>query len=217
MAAHHLSGAGGRRQLAVRLLTAVLSCVALILGGAPVTAAASPGAVLTFDEHQFLSSRPIVSTETFDEFASPTNFPPNRHRVVIDAVRFRSVDAAAPYWAVEREEFAVPTNALFRRFAEGFELSADLAVAFRDGGSVRALGFRLFPFGTPNSFELVVTEADGTSTSFALPTDISAPQFVGLSSPNRITRVLIRQRGDGTGGGISNFSLDDVSRGAIGR
>jgi hypothetical protein len=216
MVARTPSGAGGHRLVTARLLLAALSTAALVLGASPALAAAS-GPVLTLDEQQFLSSRPIVSTETFDEFSTPTEFPTTQRRVVIDGVRYRSVDVAPPWWIVDQEFFTQPTNVLFRRFSNGFETTADLAVAFRDGGSARAIGFRLNPFATNNRFELRVTEADGATTTVALPIGIVGPQYVGLSSPNRIRRVVITQRSDLPGVSLSNFSLDDVSRSAIRR
>jgi hypothetical protein len=200
----------------IRLLLAALSTVTLVLGASPAQAAAS-GPVLTLDEHQFLSSRPIVSTETFEEFSTPTEFPTTQRRVVIDGVRYRSIDPAPPWWIVDQEFFAEPTNVLFRRFSSGFDVTINLAIAFRDGGSARALGFRLNPFATNNRFELQVTEANGAVTTLALPIGMVGPQYVGVSSPNRIRRVLITQRSDISGVSLSNFSLDDVSRGAIRR
>lgn len=216
MAAHTRSGAGGHRLATFRLLLAALSTAALVLGASPAIGAVS-GPVLTLDEQQFLSSRPIVSTETFEEFSTPTEFPTTQRRVVIDGVRYRSIDPAPPWWIVDQESFAEPTNALFRRFSNGFGFTADLAVAFRDGGSARALGFRLYAFATNNRFELQVTEANGAVTTLALPIGMVGPTFVGVSSPNRIRRVRITQRSDISGVSLSNFSLDEVSRSAIRR
>ena len=216
MAAHTTSGAGGHRVVTWRLLITALSATALFLGASPAEAAAS-GPVLTLDEQQFLGSRPIVSTETFDEFTTPTEFPITQRRVVIDGVRYRSVDKAPPWWIIDQEFFAQPTNVLFRRFSNGFGTTADLAIAFRDGRPARAIGFRLNPFATNNQFELQVTEANGAITTLALPVGIVGPQYVGLSSPNRIRRVLITQRSDIPGVSLSNFSLDDVSRSALRR
>jgi hypothetical protein len=110
---------------------------------------------------------------------------------------------------------ASPDNALLRRFNSGSGPlgSLQLAIAFRDGGSSPALGFLLQPFATTSQFELVVTEASGDATTYLLPPDIG-DTYIGVSSPNRVTRVLIRQRSD-LSGGLTNFAVNDVSRGRI--
>ena len=106
---------------------------------------------------------------------------------------------------------------LLRRFNSGAGAVGRLrvAIAFRDAGSVSALGFRLEPFATlsPNAFSLIVTEANGETTSMALPRDID-DTYIGLSSVNRIKRVVITQDRELLGG-LVNFAVDDVSRSQI--
>src|SRR5436190_5081148 len=171
---------------------------------------------MTFDEAAFLNSAPLVTTETFNEYPSPTEFPPDQLRIVSKSIRFRSVDPSPePGWIIDLDGFPNPDNVLFRHFAvNGFEGTGQLAIAFRDGHSVPAVGFRLQAFGTPNQIELLVTETDGAVTSFFLPRDMYE-LYIGLTSPNGIKRVLIRQHPELTAGGMSNFSLDDVSRGQL--
>lgn len=212
MGALQMFATGRTVHSALRLLTAALLSAALVLPTAPWAAAGVGDAVLTFNESGFLRSRPIVSTETFEEFASPTEFPTNQRRIVIDSVRYRSVDPAPPFWTIELDGFPMPDNVLLRRFSSGAD-TAQLALGFRDGGSVRAVGFRLQPFATSNRFEIVVTEANGNTTSSLLAADIGT-RYIGLSSPNRIKRVLISQRPEPSGG-FTNFALDDVSRSRI--
>jgi hypothetical protein len=199
---------------AARVLAAALVAAPLALTASGGAAEAAPGATVTFDQTSFLSSNPIVSTETFDEFASPTEYPPTQRRVVIDAVRYRSVDPAPPGWVIDAG-VASPDNALFRRFSTGSGPlgSLQLAIAFRDGGSSTAIGFLLQPFATTSQFELVITEASGDVTTMLLPRDIG-DTYIGVSSPNRIKRVLIRQHSE-ISGGVTNFAVNDVSRGRI--
>jgi hypothetical protein len=195
------------------MLAGALIAVPLILVAHGGTADAAPDPTLTFDRAAFLSSNPIVSTETFDEFATPTEFPPKQRRVVIDAVRYRSVDPGPPSWAIDT--VGSPDNALLRRFNSGSGPlgSLQLAIAFRDGGSSPALGFLLQPFATTSQFELVVTEADLSTTTFVLPRDIG-DTYIGVSSPDRIKRVLIRQV-RAVSGGLTNFQINDTSRGRV--
>jgi hypothetical protein len=213
MGVHQVLAAGRLPHRAARLLAAALVAAPLAVAVQP-SAASTAGPTLTFDKAAFLSSHRIVSTETFDEFATPTEYPPRQRRVVIDSVRFRSVDPAPPSWAIDAG-VASPDNALLRRFNSGSGPlgSLQLAIAFRDGGSSPALGFLLQPVATTSQFELVVTEANGDATSYVLPRDIG-DTYIGVSSPNGVTRVLIRQHLE-TGVGLTNFAVNDVSRGRI--
>jgi hypothetical protein len=213
-----LSGASARTR-AMRLLIVGLLSAPLVLVSPLSAAAAESDVTLTLDEAAFLSSAPIVTTETFEEFPIPTEYPPTQHRVVIQSVRYRSIEHTSPSWVIDLDPAAdtAPDSVLFRRFNSGAGAVGRLrvAIAFRDGGSVDALGFRLEPFAqlSPNAFELIVTEANGDTTSFLLPRDID-DTYIGLSSPNRIKRVLVTQHSELTGG-IVNFAFDDVSRGRI--
>ena len=190
---------------AARIIAGVLVVAPLMVAAHGSSADAVAATTLTFDKTAFLSSNPIVSTETFDEFATPTEYPPTQRRVVIDAVRFRSVDPGTPSWVVDAG-VASPDNALLRRFNSGSGPlgSLQLAIAFRDGGSSPALGFLLQPFATR-----------GHTTSYLLPRDIG-DTYIGVSSPNGVKRVLIRQRSE-ISGGVTNFAVNDVSRGRIAR
>jgi hypothetical protein len=212
MGAHTFFTAGRAPHTMLRLLAGTLISVPLVLLAQPSNAAESD-VVLTFDQAAFLASQPIVSTEDFNEFPTPTEYPPKQRRVVIDSVRYRSVDQSPPSWAID--SINTPDNALTRRFNSGPGVVGplEMAVAFRDGKSVRAVGFTFLPFSPNNQFELIVTEADGATTSFFLRPDLGAT-YIGLSSPNLIKRVFITQH-SGLAGGITNFALDDVSRGRI--
>jgi hypothetical protein len=215
MGAHTFFAAGRAPHTMLRLLAGTLISVPLVLLAQPSNAAESD-VELTFDQAAFLASQPIVSTEDFNEFPTPTEYPPTQRRVVIDSVRYRSVDRTPPGWVIDIIGPPTPDNALTRRFNSGPGVAGHLAaaVAFRDGKSVRAVGFMLRPFFTLNNqFELIVTEADGATTSFVLPPDIGAT-YIGLSSPNLIKRVFITQD-SALSGSLTNFAFDDVSRSRI--
>ena len=98
----------------------------------------------------------------------------------------------------------------YRKFTNGAD-TADLAIGFRDGGSVTAVGFRLIPLGRPNSFELRVVEGDGAVTRVALGS-LEASTSIGLSSDAGVSRAVITQRPEFAAGVQTIFSLDDVSR-----
>jgi hypothetical protein len=219
MALHRESEELCRRRGALRVLVVGLLAAPLALVAQSPAANAEPGVVVTFDEAGFLSSSPVVTTETFEEFPIPTEYPPTQRRVVIQSVRYRSIENTSPSWVIDLDPAAVttPDSALFRRFNSGAGAVGLLraAIAFRDGGSVPALGFRLEPFAifSPNAFELIVTETNGDITSFPLPRDID-DTYIGLSSPNGIKRVVVTQHSEITGG-VVNFAFDDVSRGRI--
>jgi hypothetical protein len=214
MGIHQVLAARRAPHRAARIVAGMMVAAPLMVAAHGSTAEAAAATNLTFDEAAFLSSNPIVSTETFDEFATPTEYPPTQRRVVIDAVRYRSVDPGTPSWVIDAG-VASPDNALLRRFNSGSGPlgTLQLAIAFRDGGSSRALGFLLQPFATTSQFELIVTEATGDTTSYLLPRDIG-DTYLGVSSPNGVKRVLIRQHSE-ISGGVTNFAVNDVSRGRI--
>jgi hypothetical protein len=208
---------GGRPMRRFGTVALMCTLVAAHLGGG-VGSAAGPhrGHVrLTFDAARFAATQPITSIETFEGLLD-TQYPPTLRRPVIDSVRYHSLDPADPWWGFDVETRTSETDlstVLVRRFSEtGFLSKGELALGFRDGGSVRAIGLWLTISSFPNQFELRVTEANGATTSFMLPADVQGRIFIGLSSFRHIRRVLITQHPELTAGGMSNFSIDDVSR-----
>ena len=204
-----------------RFGTAALVCalVSLHVGGTVSSAGPKAGHVrLTFDAAQFAATQPITSVSTFEGLLD-TQYPTTLRRPVIDSVRYQSLDPADPWWGFDIETRTSETDlstVLVRRFSDtGFLGNGELALGFRDGGSVRAIGLWLTVFASSNQFELRVTEANGTKTSFMLPADVSGRIFIGLSSHRRIRKVLITQHPELTAGALSNFAIDDVSRSKI--
>lgn len=176
----------------------------------PVAADGRSRLRVTFDRAEFLATQPITSTETFESLDEQA-FPEDLIRPVVSSVRYRSLDTAAPSWGTQIEEWdGVASKALLRRFPNGYG-HLDLALGFRDGGSVKAFGFWLHAFATLNSMALRVTEVDGRTTVISLGTVVQRT-YIGLSSRKGISSVVIFQRPAQVGGAESNFSLDDVSR-----
>jgi hypothetical protein len=115
------------------------------------------------DPSLFLSTNPIVSTETFDEFPV-TQFP--GQSVTIDGVTY-SDPTLFPGWTVA-PSLSLPLlplsgpNALFTQFSD-----ANKTITF-GGGDVLAFGFTFIPFGANSEFDFQVVETDGSVSSFIL-------------------------------------------------
>lgn len=196
-----------RRRLA-QLLVGATAAMSITIGG---SVAVSAGGVkhtdrltVTYDEDTFRASSRRLVTETFDH---PTEFPPAKRTVAFRGVKFRSNDAADPYWKVD--------GGLYRGFSgDGPDSPAvGLGITFRNRGAVRNFGFRLDPFGTPNQFVIKVIEIDGTVTRRSLPTN-TGDRFVGLNSRIGIAKIVIVQDFESVGG-ATNFAIDEFSRSPI--
>ena len=182
-----------------------MAALAMVIGAGSSAQAGTGGVRVVYCEATFLAHHRIVATETFTG-ADPTEFPVAKRTVAFQQIKFWS-RTPDPGWAVGG---FVPGR-LYRTQATG-----NVAITFRGDGAVRALGFLLNPFGYPNQFELRVTEAGGAVTVVTLPPDITGDIYLGLSSPRGIVRIVVAQRPDLADGVSTNFSLDDVSRTAIG-
>ncbi len=196
-----------RRRFAHLLVGATAAMSMTVGGSVAVSAGGAKHAdrlTITYDEDAFRASSRRLVTETFDD---PTEFAPAKRTVAFRGVKFRSTDAADPYWKVD--------DGLFRGFSDdGPDSPAiGLAITFRDRGAVRNFGFRLDPFGTPNQFEIKVVEIDGTVTRRSLPTD-TGDRFVGLNSRTGIAKIVILQDFE-SAGGATNFAIDEFSRSYI--
>jgi hypothetical protein len=76
---------------------AAFAVVIVTLGSSTRAVAA---VILSTDRSLFLSSNPIVSTETFDDFPHPTQFPVTNHSVTIDLVTYFD-PAPNPGWTLD--------------------------------------------------------------------------------------------------------------------
>ncbi len=161
--------------------------------------------ILTTDRSLFLSSNSIVSTETFDEFAHPTQFPVSDQSVTIDLVTYFD-PTPAPGWSLDQISItSSPPNSLFTRNS-----LADKTITF-ESGFVRAFGFQFIAFvhapGADARFHFLVSEIDGSITDF-----LQSPpnEFLGFSSSVGIRSMsVIQERVQGV---LTNFAFDDVSR-----
>ena len=179
-----------------------------------VTLGSSTGAmatvILSTDRSLFLSSNPIVSTETFDEFPHPTQFPLSNHSVTIDLVTYFD-PAPNPGWRLDEVSItSSPPNSLFSSLSV-----EDNIITFDRGGFVRGFGFQFIPFGHPSGadarFHFLVNEINGATTDFLRsPPDA----FLGFSSSLGIRTVSVTQ--ESVLGVKTNFAFDDVSRSSVG-
>jgi hypothetical protein len=173
----------------------------------------SSAALVLFDsESAFLSAAPIVSTETFDEFQTDTQF--TSLAVVIDQVVYSTSSAIdINTWRIDVALHDPPkgfSNALH---------SNDIAenrLTFA-GGHVLAFGFSFLGFGFPTDdpflgWEIAIREVDDTTTVIG-PFDTSLLSYHGFLSDVGIVEILVRDApGDGAG---LNWSYDRVSRSAV--
>ena len=73
----------------------------------------------TTDKAVFLEHVRVHSTETFDEFATPTTFPASQRRLTFDGVRYTSLAPENPSFVIRLDGYPPRSNALSRNFTEG--------------------------------------------------------------------------------------------------
>jgi hypothetical protein len=186
------------------LIVAFSAFLALLSIGGQVQATVT----LTTDRTVFLGSNSIVSTETFDEFVTPTQFPIADQTITISGVSYFSA-ISDPGWTVSNVFVtSSPPNVLFANAL------GDRTISF-DGGYVRSVGLIFRAVAVAAQFHFVVREIDGTLTDFVrLPNDgLTDFGYLGFSSSIGIESVLVsQQQGQGF---VTNFTFDDVSRSAV--
>ncbi len=173
------------------------------------TGSSSRAAVTAYtNETTFLSSNPIVSTETFDSFS--TNYPLAQQSVTIDQVTYTDSEST-PGWRVS-VPLSLPhsnPNGLWHSQTLG-----PITVSFGAGNMTHAVGLWMEPFVTPNLFSIEVDETGGGTTTFAAPVNVGIG-FYGFSSAEGIVQIIIEQTAAPPSGSTSNYMLDDVSRATI--
>jgi hypothetical protein len=162
-------------------------------------------------EAAFLAAANVVSTETFDEFASGTDL--GGPSATVDGITYTAVDPdpgppPPPRWSVHGSTVAdSPPNV--------FEFSGRRAVtllSFGDGMITHAIGFFLhtgadFPGGV--NYELTVTLGND---SHIVANASGGALYRGFLASEGIKSITIDTETD-IGG--FNFEFDNVSRGAI--
>lgn len=195
-----------------RRLSRILGATVALLLVAAVSPPSSAGASVQYfaDPGAFLAAANVVSTETYEEIPPPGPWDSSQRTVVVDMVRYRSLDTQPPGFRVVSSGWPPPASAALTRWFGGWQNTYELELGLVNNGSTRALGFRLVMTTRPNQFVVTAQLIDGSSHVIELEPDVNF-QYVGLAAPTGITRVLIHQRGSSE----SNFAIDDVSRGPV--
>jgi hypothetical protein len=159
------------------------------------------------DQQSFFQTGQVVSTETFDEFPSDTIIGVGS--MTLDGITYTSANPLAQ-WKVT-DTFVTPSspNSLTQS-----NVIAPATLTFAGRGQTDAVGFFLLPGSTfpGGSYRFDVTTASGgpfTATTGVIGSTI----FRGFTSFDEITSLTITPLN--VLGGLSNFDLDNVSRGLI--
>ena len=175
---------------------------------------ASANLIIYTSESDFLNTAPVISTETFDQFPSPTVF--SSPQVVIDQV-FYGVVGPCPEgdqggcWIVGINlfpGFVTPPNDF------GASSIAEHRISFGAGNYVHAYGF-WFLSGVLAQWEVIVHEIDGTNRIELLQSsDPPEPHYLGFLSDVGIRGLTVRpsRPAELVAG---NWSYDNVSRSQI--
>jgi len=183
-------------------------CVLLCAGLCTVTAHGAP--IRSFSNPQsFFSSAQVVSTETFDEFQTDTAI--GLGILTLDGISYTSPNPAAIWYVTDTFVTPSPPNSL----VIGNLIEPEM-LTFAGGGFTDAIGFFLVGIGAfPRPFfRIDVVAADGQTLTEQIVSGPDTPiMFRGFVYENGISSVTITPLN--LEGGLSNFTLDNVSRGAI--
>jgi hypothetical protein len=195
--------------------TTKLSALALFIAGLSIGNSSQAATLQIYDsEETFLSSTPIVSTETFDEFPSPTFF--FEPQVEIDKVLYKTDNPfepefpGNPVWTVGIGAGPSVTNP--NDFGSNF--IGNHQISFGENQFVNAFGFFIGTggiFPTPN-YEISVRETNGITSVISL-TVINDVAYRGFVSTTGISSITVRDPDSSIA--VSNWSYDNVSRGEI--
>ena len=195
-----------RTQLTSR--TTVLTTLALLFICLGPVRTALGGVIVFNDEPAFFQATNIVSTETFDEFLTPTTL--GTGAVVTDGITYTSGEPASRWIA------GIQVHQVFPRFVSppndfGTDLIGSNVLTFGEGRATDAIGFFILTAGVTMTYQISVTTAGGEQLNEPLVGEFQ-PAFRGFIAPEGITSVTVTH--------ISplsriNFSFDNVSRGSI--
>jgi len=172
---------------------------------------ASAEIILFTDPQSFFQSAKIESTETFDEIPSRTIIGVGS--VALAGITYTSADALAQWYTFDSFVTPSPPNGLTQK-----NVIAPATLTFANGGNTGAIGFYLQPGssfpGGDYRLDVVTTTGDILTVDTGIVTNTIFRGFVSVDGIREgiksisITPLEIP-------GGISNFELDNVSRGAI--
>ncbi|MBU0717423.1 MAG: PEP-CTERM sorting domain-containing protein [Planctomycetes bacterium] len=186
----------------------LIAVVLLLRGFNPATASI----IAYYDEPSFVASVPIVSTETFDEFAADTTFGSS---VTIDSILYEALpddEGREPTWVAADGPgvpgYVSPPNGFYS------DVVGDTIMTFGPERYVEGIGFWLMTgvvFPVPH-WEILIEETDGYTA--LLDVSFTADnRYYGFGSTVGIRQLTVRDHA-GTEGSV-NWSFDDVSRTAI--
>lgn len=187
----------------------VLSSVAILTLLYCIVPTTNAGLITYDSEVDFLAAAPIVSTETFDGFATNYGFT---HKVIsLDGLIYSTESCTNRCWTFDSNYKTTP-NSLISNSA------STNTIMFGPSRWVEALGFWLLT-GSSNDnpvvrWEILIKELDSTNTLVSVPTPLPPGQsYFGFYSDIGISKVLVRDFA-GTSG-ASNWKFDNVSHSAI--
>ena len=167
------------------------------------------GNVIVFtQEPEFLRAAPIVSTETFDEFPTPTVL--GTGTVIVDGVTYTS-DQPAARWIAGILIHQVPPRFVSPPNDFGTDLIGSDTLTFGAAATTNAIGFFLLTAGVFTTYNVIVTTADGAQFIDPLVGEPN-PAFRGFVAPEGIASVTVTHISPLS---LFNFSFDNVSRGNI--
>jgi hypothetical protein len=193
-----------------RVKTSLRVAAWCLLWGGPWGQTAHAWPIVSFTDPQtFFGTAGVVSTETFDEFPPSTDL--GVRSVTLDGVTYTSSNPSAIWSASDTFSTPSPPNSLVAR-----NVIAPATLTLGEGNVTGAIGFYLVGVGgiPPASYRIDVLAIDGERLSETLsPGAVTVNIFRGFTSEEGILSVAISPVE--VGGNLSNFHLDNVSRGAI--
>jgi hypothetical protein len=163
------------------------------------------------DPQSFFQAGTVVSTETFDELPSDTIIGVGS--VSLDGITYTSADPSAQWATTDTFVTPSPPNSLIQS-----NVIAPATLTFAGGGTTDALGFFLQPGSTLPGGDYRFDVVTATGETFTVDTGVIGETiFRGfVSSENEsILSLTITPFNVPPGESISNFNLDNVSRGVI--
>ena len=169
------------------------------------------GVILFTDPQSFFQAARVVSTETFDEL--PSNTIIGVGSVTLDGITYTSANPIAQWYTSTSFVTPSPPNSLVQR-----NVIEPATLTFAGGGHTDAVGFFLragsnFP-GGDYRFDVATASGETFTVDSGIIGGFIFREFVPSDGiDDGINSLSITPLG--VLGGISNFFLDDVSRGVI--
>ena len=208
----------------------ILTCFLFILIVISFSAQSHAELSIYFSESAFVSTAPIVSTETFDSFSTGSGF--DETEVVIDDVIYIADEGQGsceplPCWRFADGLSDGPLPVTPPNYLLSNQISKDV-ISFGSNKICKAFGFYFHSAISADwlneyqpdflGWEIIVKEADGKTLSINIDPDIvgsenTEPPYFGFDSTVGIKEIVIGDI-EGNGSGV-NWAYDNVSRSEI--